>query len=291
MIVSASYRTDIPAFYADWFCQRLAAGFADVRNPWGGPSYRVSLLPADVDGFVFWTRNPTPFREALDAVTALGMPFDLQVTLTGYPRALERSTPPPDSVLREMRELAGRYGPRAVVWRYDPVLLTTITPAAYHRKQVASLAAALSGSVDEVVFSYATDYRKTARNLAAAARQHGFQRIDASDDEKRAVLADLGTVASEAGLTPTLCAQPDLLSPPLRPARCIDAERLSDVAGRALPVRQKGNRPGCFCAESRDIGAYDTCPHGCAYCYAVSDRDKAVERHAAQESSAARLGQ
>ena len=96
-------------------------------------------------------------------------------------------------------------------------------------------------------------------------RQHDAARL----------LAELAAIARDLGLKPTLCAQPELLSPGLEPARCIDAQRLSDIAGRPIAARAKGNRPGCLCAESRDIGAYDTCPHGCVYCYAVSDRRRA----------------
>ena len=94
MIVSASYRTDIPAFYGEWFQRRLQAGFAMVANPYGGRPYRVALDPPALDGFVFWTRNAAPFGKALETVRAQGTPFVVQFSLTGYPRTLERSVPP-----------------------------------------------------------------------------------------------------------------------------------------------------------------------------------------------------
>jgi DNA repair photolyase len=56
-----------------------------------------------------------------------------------------------------------------------------------------------------------------------------------------------------------------------------------------LAARQKGNRPGCLCAESRDIGAYDSCPHGCAYCYAVRHRDRALTNYRNHDPAAERL--
>lgn len=269
MIVSASYRTDIPAFYAEWFRQRLAAGFSRVRNPYAPQVYGVSLTREAVDGFVFWTRNLGPFQGALAEVARREFPFVVQYTITGYPRALETSVVLPERSVALIRRLADSYGPRAVVWRYDPVLITSLTPSDWHRRTFARLAGALAGAVDEVVMSFAQIYAKTRANTERAARLHGFTWEDPPDEVKRPLLADLADIAHEAGLKATLCTQPDLLGHGLAPARCIDAERLSDVAGYPIAAKTKGNRPGCLCAESRDIGAYDSCPHGCVYCYAV----------------------
>ena len=102
----------------------------------------------------------------------------------------------------------------------------------------------------------------------------------------QALLARLAGIAVEHGLAPTLCSQPELLVPGLGEARCIDAERLSDVAQRPVAARENGNRRGCGCAQSRDIGAYDSCPHGCVYCYAVADRDRAVANFRAHDPEA-----
>lgn len=279
MIVSASYRTDIPAFYGRWFLNRLAAGFARITNPYGGPPGRVDLTPAAVDGFVFWTRNLAPFGNALEAVDARGTPFVAQVTVTGYPRALERSVIGWEDAVAQMRAVRGRWGPRAAVWRYDPIVLTTLTPPDWHRETFARLAGALRGVTDEVTVSFLQPYRKTTRNLDAAARASSFSWHDPDPEEKRALLADLAGLAAEHGMALTLCTQPELAGVPgAQPARCVDAARLSDVAGAPVAARRKGNRPGCLCAESRDIGAYDTCPHGCVYCYAVSSRAAARAR-------------
>ena len=281
MIVSASYKTDIPAFYAEWFLNRLEAGRARMVNPWGGQVHTVDLRPGACDGFVFWTKNAGPFMEALAEVEARGFPFVVQYTLTGYPRALETSVVSSGRSVELMRRIAGRYGPRAVVWRYDPVILTSLTPPDWHRRQVEHLARALKGTSDEVVFSFAHVYRKTRRNTDRAAARHGFTWRDPPEAEKRALLGELAEIAAGEGIRPTLCAQPELLEGALfsglEAARCIDAGRLSDVAGRAIAAPTKGNRPGCFCAEARAIGAYDTCPHGCVYCYAV--QRPAIAKH------------
>lgn len=278
MIVSASYRSDIPAFYAEWFRRRLAAGQARVKNPYGGPDTLVPLAPPACSGFVFWTRNLEPFWPALAEVRALGVPFVVQFTLTAYPRALEPAVIPEDRAIAQLERLSRAFGARTGVWRYDPVFATDLTPPAWHRETFARLCGRLTGTVDEVVLSFAQVYAKTKRNTDAAAARHGFAWHDPPDAEKTALLADLAETARAHGLTPSLCSQPQLLGgegPFGGPeeARCIDARRLSDVASAwGLPpvaARTKGNRRGCLCAESRDIGAYDTCPHGCTYCYAV----------------------
>lgn len=258
-----------------------------MRNPYGGPPATVPLRDG-VDGLVFWTRNARPFRPALDLVRVAAMPFVVQYTVTGYPRALERSVVEPAQAVADMRALAARHGPRVVVWRYDPIVTCDLTPPDFHRATFARLAAALAGSVDEVVVSFAQIYQKTARNLDAAARAGHFHWSDPDDDAKRALAAELATVAAGHGMTLSLCTQPHLLSPDGRAAACVDARRLEDVAAgwgtpRPITTKVKGNRPGCLCHESRDIGAYDSCPHGCAYCYAVGSVATAKRRFAAHD--------
>jgi hypothetical protein len=279
VIISASYKTDIPAFYGRWFLNRLEAGHCLMVNPYGGRTHRIDLSAEAVDGFVFWTRNAAPFGDALEAVAARGTPFMIQMTVTGYPRALESNVLETARAVDQVRALSRRWGPRAVVWRYDPVVLSSLTDEHWHRANFARTAEALKGSTDEVVLSFLQPYRKTERNLGAAASLHGFDWRDPPVDEKRELLAALAAIAADAGMTPTLCTQPHLLDVPgVSAARCIDRERLSDIAGTPVAGRRKGNRPGCDCAESRDIGDYDTCTQGCAYCYAVNSRTVAQRR-------------
>ena len=289
MIISASYRTDIPAFYGPWFMTRLNAGSARVRNPYGGRDVNVSLRRKDVDGFIFWTRNAGPFMDALAGIDSLGYPFVIQFTITGYPRALESSVVDTSRAVGQVRAIAERFGPRVVVWRYDPILDSSVTLPAWHRETFARLAAELEGAVDEVVVSWATIYRKTTRNLNEAARKHGFEWRDPVAAEKSALLIELAGIAATKGMRLTVCAQPEMAEAGIEPARCIDAGRLSEIAGAPILAKTKGNRPGCACAQSRDIGAYDSCPHGCVYCYAVSDRDRARKLYRAHDPEASSL--
>ena len=111
MIISASYKTDIPAFYGRWFLNRLNAGYCLMINPYGRQTHRIDLSAVAVDGFVFWTRNAGPFGDALEAVAARGNPFMIQVTVTGYPRALESNVLETGRAVDQIRALAERWGP------------------------------------------------------------------------------------------------------------------------------------------------------------------------------------
>jgi DNA repair photolyase len=283
MIISASYKTDIPAFYGEWFAARLAAGRAFRINPWNGRVIETSLAAADVDGFVFWTRNAKPFLHTLQTV-ADRAPFTVQYTITGYPHALERSVVPPDNAVETVVALANCYGPRAIVWRYDPIVLSEITPFDWHVENFARLARRLEGAVDEVVASFAQIYAKTRRNLDSAAAREEFEWWDPPDEQKRDLVERFADIAIRHGMRLTLCAQPELLA--VRPisdricaAACVDPHRLFGPGAQTDWPRSK-NRPGCLCAEASDIGHYETCPHGCVYCYAVSSHDKAKANHA-----------
>ena len=271
MIISASYRSDIPAFYADWFRARLNAGFCGVANPHSGKPYRVALRGDGVDGYVFWTRNAAPFSAALDDVAQLKLPFVSQFTVTGYPRAPDAHTPRAESAVAKIKGLAGQFGSRSVVWRYDPVVFSSSTPAAWRLRNFAVLARELAGSVDECVISCAHNYKKTERRLNSAAIRHDFNWTDPEWGEKQSLLGEMAGIAAEYSIGITVFSQtevlggsdgpgPDRCYPARRlPARCIDSARLSDIAGYDIAARQKGNRDGCLCAESRDIGAYNTC--------------------------------
>jgi len=283
VIISASYRTDIPAFYAEWFLRRLGAGHAVVRNPYSGKAMTVDLRRESVTGFVFWTRNFGPLLRELDALRRFGRPFVVQYTVTQYPRTLEAAVIEPEKAIAQLHRLAGEVHPQCPVWRYDPVVFTSETPFDFHLRNFEDLAARLEGVVDEVVISFAQIYRKTQRNMNEAAQRHGFTWEDPEDEVKLLLAEDLAAIARARGMQLTVCTQPRYVASGAEEARCIDARRLGRIAGIPLDVPLKGNREGCACHESRDIGEYDTCPHGCAYCYAVKNRVAALARYKAHK--------
>jgi hypothetical protein len=286
MIVSASYRTDIPAFYGEWFINRLRAGYCSVFNPYSRKPYAVDLRPSAVDGFVFWTKNLTPFLPRLEEVSDLGYPFVVQYSINAYPRDLENCVIDSARSVEHMHRLARDYSPFCPVWRYDPILVSSLTPEPFHLRQFARLAAALEGATNEVVISFAQVYEKTQLNLNVAAERNHFTWHNPSDDAKLSLAARLVEIASRHGMSLTVCSQRNYTAPGAAPARCIDAARMTALSGHRITAPTKGNRAECLCHESRDIGEYDTCPHGCVYCYAVRSSALARVRHRAHDPHA-----
>jgi Domain of unknown function (DUF1848) len=278
MIISASYKTDIPTFYGDWFVNRLRAGFCKTLNPYNRQIQRVSLRPEDVEGFVFWTKNVGPFMGHLAEVRRLGFPFVVQHTINGYPRVLEQAVVDAAKSVEHVRRLAETYGPKVCVWRYDTIVHSSVTPREFHVEMFSRLAKGLEGATDEVVISFAHLYQKTLRNMSRAAEDNDFTWSDPADEWKRSLLVELTEIAGNHSIRLTVCSQPQLIVPRSGEARCVDALRLNEIGGTAFKAKLKGNRKECGCYEARDIGEYDTCPHGCVYCYAVQNRPLALER-------------
>ena len=278
MIISASYKTDIPTFYGKWFINRLRAGYCKMINPYNRHVVRVPLRKEAVEGIVFWTKNVGPFLKYLPEVRERGFPFVLQHTVNAYPRALEQAVVDAPRAVEYLRQVAITYGPRVVVWRYDTIINSSLTSREFHVGTFARLAQALEGVTDEVVISFAQLYRKTLRNMEAAAAKHGFTWSDPPDEWKKNLAVELGSIASAHRIRLTVCSQPQFIMPGCYEAHCVDAQRFADIIGKPINVCLKGNRKECGCYASRDIGEYDTCPHGCVYCYAVRDQALAKSR-------------
>jgi len=277
MIISASYKTDIPTFYGEWFSNRLNAGYCKMVNPYNRRAIHVDLRRG-VGGFVFWTKNVAPFLRVLSNVREKGFPFVVQHTINGYPRQLEYAVVDADRSVSNLRRISEEYGKRVPVWRYDTIVMSSLTPVEFHLRNFERIAKQLEGAVDEVVISFAQLYRKTLLNMNAAAKTSDFSWNDPAPEEKRDLTVKLVQIADAHSMQLSICSQRSFLVPGATDARCVDAQRLSDVAGVAVAAALKGNRKECGCFASRDIGEYDTCPHGCIYCYAVQNRQLAQER-------------
>lgn len=271
MIISASRRTDIPAFYAPWLIHRLRAGFCEVKNPFNaGQVSRVSLLPEEVDAIVFWTRDPRPLIPHLPAIRAMGHePFFLY-TLLDNPRALDPKGPDAATSLDAFAALADLL-PGRVAWRYDPIVLTEKTPPDWHRGTFARLAGRLAGRTNRVIVSFLEPYRKIAGRMREAA-DHGHGLLAPDEDAAVRLLRDLQAVAAGHGMVLATCCQPTVFQDVGIPAsRCIDAAWIEALTGKPVAkAKDPHQRPRCGCAPSKDIGAYDRCLFGCVYCYATT---------------------
>jgi hypothetical protein len=282
-IVSVSRRTDIPAFYTSWFEARLAEGFAVYRNPFDHRrTFSVSLRPEDVLAFVFWSKNFVPFLGVVERLRASYAAL-FQCTVTGYGKDLEPAVPDLARRLGAIRELGRIYQTGAVFWRYDTVVISERYSPAWHRENFRRLCGLLHGLADRCIISFLQVYGSVGRNM------RGFPYAPQEAESERDLAQQLGEIAAEHGLATFCCCQDHLAGPFVRPSSCIDGRTLCELYPERWPraVATRGTRRMCRCAESRDIGAYNTCGHGCLYCYAV--RDHASARAATRRFHGAEL--
>lgn len=303
-VISASRRTDLPAFYTDWLLARLKTGECLVRNPFNGRVAPVSLRPEDVLAFVFWSKQPRPLLPHLPGLLASGQACYFQYTLNAYGELLEPGLPPLARRVETARALADVLGPPLVVWRYDPLVESGLTPWAWHLERFGELAEALRGASKRCVISFVSLYRRTRLRLDDwAARHDTWYRFvgtspaetararrgrEYAPDELRSRASDLSAVAAAHGFALESCCGPGLGLPA---ARCIDPELVGLARGETLTLAPRPTREGCGCVASIDIGAYETCPAGCGstYCYAVQSHARALSNRRRHEPSAERL--
>jgi hypothetical protein len=278
MIVSASYKTDIPAFYGDWFMNRLEAGYCKVINPFSQKPFVVPLGKQSVDGFVFWTKNISPFIKHLFAIRDSGYPFIIQHTINGYPALIENRVIDCSVSVSNIRKIVREFGAGVCVWRYDTIIISDITPIEFHIQNFEILCRQLEGLIDEVVVSFVQLYRKTKINFDKHLTATNVKYYETTVQQKKDILFQLSNISRSYGIKLSICSQPEYLIDEIAEARCIDADRISLIAKKQLNIRLKGSRQECGCFESKDIGDYDTCPHGCIYCYAVKNHDIALSR-------------
>ena len=265
MIVSASRRTDLPAFFSEWFCRRLEAGEMLLPNPVNPRQVsHVRLDAGAVDAFVFWSKNPGPLLQRFDRIERTGIPVLFHYTITDCPPELEPGVPPRKDRIALFRELARRLSPEQAVWRFDPLIFTPQLERRRHLREFRMIAGELAGSTRRVVVSFLDFYRKIRTELAA------FGVRDPSLEEKCETAFELAEAAAAAGLEFRLCAEPEVAAATgLSASGCIDPALLERITGRRILVgKDPGQRPACGCALSVDIGSYHCCRHRCRDCYA-----------------------
>ncbi len=271
MILSVSRRTDIPCWFAPWFAARIRAGYVLTRNPMNHAQlFRIPLSPDIVDCIVFWTKDPQNMLSHLDLLDRCGYRYYFQFTLTPYGRDLEPGLRDKREIFQTFRALSDRIGRARVLWRYDPIVLNDAHGIAWHQQQFARMCEALAPYTQRVTVSFVDLYPKLRTALIRPISPLEIEELSGY----------LGETASACGLDIRACCERVDLTPyGIRPAACIDREVIESICGGTLAVPRDANqRPGCGCVKSIDIGAYDTCPNGCVYCYANHGADAARRR-------------
>lgn len=263
MILSVSRRTDIPAFYWEWFLNRIQAGFVDVRNPMNIHQVsRINIRPEVVDCIVFWTKNAGNIIPHLDQLKDYKYYF--QYTINPYNKLIEENVPLKKDVIENFRSLSEIIGPNRVIWRYDPILLTNMIDVEYHIRYFEELAKRLKGYTNRCVISFVDLYKKTVSNTRELMMK------EPTDIEMHFLAHNLSSIAKEYGMEIASCSESiDLAFDGVRHGCCIDRNLIEEIVGYKIDVKKdKNQRRECGCVESVDLGAYNTCLHACKYCYA-----------------------
>jgi hypothetical protein len=275
MIVSASRRTDIPAYYSEWLINRLQAGYVLTRNPMNHAQVRkITLSPEAVDCIVFWTKDPLNMLDKLDVIDRLGYRYYFQFTLTPYGKTVEKGLRDKEEIIKTFCELSDRIGKEKVVWRYDPIILNDELDFSYHKERFSRLCGKLEGYTKQCIISFVDIYPKLKTDILR----------EISRGEMTGLGKKVSSTAKEFGITAKACCEESFLHEcGIEQASCIDKAMIESFCGYSLDIkRDKNQRAHCGCYESVDIGVYNTCKNGCVYCYAnYSDRsvDNNCKKH------------
>ena len=231
---------------------------------------QVSLRPEDVDALVFWTKNAGPLLSRLPELDARGYRYYFQYTLNGYDELFEPNLPELERCIETFLLLSERVGPDRIIWRYDPVILSSRTDVSYHQQRFGYILERIQAATCRIVISSVDDYRKASHNF----KRLQVQGLTIQTDYRAEQLASLCTFMSEQAGRHNIpvysCAESFDLTPfDILPGKCVDGDliaRLFNVQVKA--GKDRSQRRECGCLQSKDIGFYDTCLHGCAYCYA-----------------------
>ena len=237
-----------------------------TRNPYNDVIYKIDLNPDTVDCIVFWTKNAYPMLNKLDQIP---FPYYFQYTINGYGKDLETRLPDFEQRLEAFKIISQK---TKVIWRYDPIIFTARYTPEWHIETFRKAAGFFKGYTDRCVTSFVDMYGSVKTNV-------GNEAPFANGEELEDFIRALAYIARENGMTIRTCAEGiDFNACGVYHNQCIDPEIISKLIGSPIKARKdKGQRPGCNCIESVEVGTYNTCRHGCTYCYAthISDEERA----------------
>lgn len=291
LIISASRSTDIPAFYADWFMNRLKAGYAKWINPFNRKPQYVSFKNAKV--IVFWSKNPRPLLKYLYDIDQRGIAYYFQFTINDYRKeGFEPNVPEIDDRIETFKKLSSRIGKEKVIWRFDPLLLTDRLDTNGLLDKISNIGDSLHSYTEKLVISFAdiSIYTKVQRNLKKACIKYREFR----NEDMKKIAVGINGLKKKWGLEVATCSEKiDLSSFEIVHNKCIDDKLIIRIAAhdkelmsflgyqpqkqmkifpdyeqRKKSLKDKGQRKECGCVISKDIGQYNTCGHLCVYCYA-----------------------
>ena len=266
MILSVSRRTDIPAFYGDWFINRLKEGFVYVRNPMNIHQVsKIPLTPEKIECIVFWTKNPSEkFIKDLKIIDDLGYRYYFQFSVTSYDQKVEVNIPKKTILMERFKQLSNQIGKEKVIWRYDPIFFNEHYDFDYHKKWFEYIAAKLENHTEKCVISFLDYYSKIRSRLILN------DIPEVQEHQMHEFAFYLSAIGNKYDIkVESCCEEIDLSSVGIEHGHCINAELINRICPLQYDFKKdKSQRQACGCIESIDIGSYNRCRNGCIYCYA-----------------------
>ena len=270
MILNTGTRTDIPAFFHRWFLNRIEEGFVCSKNPYNNEIYRYDISPEVVDCICFCSKNPKPLVKHLDRIADYNQFWF--ITLNPYEKDVEVNVPDYKKVIKTFGEVSSTLNRNAIAWRYDPIFITEKYNLDFHIEKFEEIASQLCEYTSDCTISFIDLYKKVLRNFPDAR--------EVSVEEQLIIGENFARIADEYGIRMKTCVEGTLLDQfGFDSSGCMTKEVLQKAIGNNLKIpRGKYKNRQCNCLMGRDIGAYNTCLHGCKYCYANANM-KLVKRN------------
>ncbi len=278
MIISASRRTDIPAYYSEWFYKRIEEGYCTVPNPFDANQiYLVDMRPQAATAIVFWTRNALPLIKNINKLDKKGYRYYFQFTINNYNKVYEPSNPSFESAVNCFKQLSDKLGRGKVIWRYDPILFTNDLTLDFHKENFSNIFNKLNSYTKRIVISIVDDYKKTLRRLNKL--EVNYEENQIGKPQVVELLKFIVDKADSKGIKVESCAEEkDFEYLGIIHGKCIDDRLLKEEFGIDLTYKKdKNQRLPCGCMVSKDIGMNNTCLMGCEYCYATTSHQAAVK--------------
>jgi len=289
-IISASRSTDIPAFYSQWFINRLKIGYVTWINPFNRKKQYVSFEKTKV--IVFWSKNPKPIIPYLEELDKRKIKYYFQYTINDYEKEnLEPNVPKLEKRIETFIKLSNLIGKEKVIWRFDPLILSSSISVDNLIQKIKKIGNEINKYTEKLVFSFAdiSAYKKVQSNLSKTNEVYReFMQLEIDEFSKK-----LAHLNKRWGLQLATCSENvDLEKYNIKHNRCIDDELIYRIGKDDIEIlewlgiensmmsllgneysynkklKDKGQRKTCGCIVSKDIGMYNTCNHLCTYCYA-----------------------
>lgn len=265
MILFVSGRTDIVAFYSEWFMNRYREGFVDVRNPFRY-HFVNRIYFKDVDAILFCTKNPGPIVDKLERIDK---PIMFHVTITPYLGDIEPCVKNKGQIIADVKKISQILGSDNVVVRYDPIFINDVYTVGYHIRAFSKLCEKLNGYVGTIIVSFIDDYKNVRKNA-------DILRIKPlTENDLRELAVSFSSVAAKYDITVQTCAEErKLLEYGFSSGECMSPDLAFKLTNKKFKRWKSRNNNNCNCVEMVDIGVYNTCSHLCKYCYANFDEEK-----------------